>query len=368
MDPSYIFQGLAGGLGGLASGLQDRYRMQQQMAEAAEAKRRWEEQMGLQQDQFEETRRGNTADEQWRKAQAAEEARRFQISTDMTRQAQQNQQFNMGVQEMRLGGAGAGVNYLNPRRAYQVSQMEGMPMPLGASGGMGAPAVQQGTMGKIMSGIDPLARKLTAGNQGTGMLPGSEILGGAVLENRQFNPYSGSGGGGGGKAGALSLAVTRLSNAARQGAENVRKLTMSQLAQITNQFDQNAVAGAQAKAEQAYQAELKKRSIANAMTIAQDFGIPFEAAQQYFTLQGEAGGGGGGFNWPMPPSRGGQAPGQSPQTPAPQAAPSAFPMPPARTSGGVLGVDPPMPPRSAPRPMSMGRDTVGSLFPMPPRR
>lgn len=106
------------------------------------------------------------------------------------------------IQDFQTAAAGGGVNYLDPQRAYQASKQlptENLP---GNRGNMASPGIDVGQVNTAMnslnaasmknwqSQIDPTAQRLAQGNVATGMIPGSEAIGGAILENRTFNPYA----------------------------------------------------------------------------------------------------------------------------------------------------------------------------------
>lgn len=139
------------------------------------------EQLGVQREQLGETRRHNSALEALKNSELQNQA----ASTEALRRRQNIDSFQQGA-------AGGGLNWLNPEAAYD--RMNAQPeasldMP---AVGQALNAFSQASQRQFMGNIESTASTLSNQNRSQGFVPGSELYGGAILENKSFSPYSGS--------------------------------------------------------------------------------------------------------------------------------------------------------------------------------
>ena len=171
-------EGIGAGLSELSGATLDEKR---RLRALQQAQAQFDAQQGFQEKQFGENARHNAAMEAFQTA----EMQGAQNDRERLRDRQDLDVF-------RSSAAQAGVNYLDPQQAFLNTKQA--PPEMGAQGiGDLSPAInalRQGSMASWQKNIDPTAQRLAGQNVAQGFIPGSESVGGAVLENKQYNPYS----------------------------------------------------------------------------------------------------------------------------------------------------------------------------------
>jgi hypothetical protein len=173
--------GLGAGLSELSGTTLDEKRRLRALQQAAA---QFDAEQQIAQSTLGETRRHNTSME----ALAAAEQADSRASTADLRKRQRVQTFSESA------GRG-GVNYLNPERAFE--SFNPPKADMFAVPGFGALSALEGVRGRVaeqtfVSGLEPTAQQLHRENRAVGFVPGSESIGGAIMENRNFSPFSNS--------------------------------------------------------------------------------------------------------------------------------------------------------------------------------
>lgn len=190
-------------------------------------------QFELEQGQFEESKRHNAALEALQQTQLTD----ARASTEALRRRQD-------VDTFRAGAAGGGVNYLDPQRAYDYFHPSPTPDQGGTMGGVQATALDafnQDGRDQYLGGMDKFAQQLSRENRSAGLVPDSDQFGGAVLENRSWNPYSAWGIGGGGQANQEGQDARSAQDDIRQGGDTAQQTALREATEIQKLTDMSVV-------------------------------------------------------------------------------------------------------------------------------